>query len=215
MRYLDLYDVPEIKTFLRATLRHPSFCKGWQAVINLGLTDEQDKVDTKGFSYAKWLKGKTAYGNGVTLQEHIVQKLNLDQSDKLVQMLDALGLFSEQEIKDLKASSSADVLLAALLSKWEMQPADKDMVVMQHEVEYLHKGKKIELTSTMVLKGENREHSAMAKTVGLPMGMLARMVLNNKVVPPKGVVIPNMPAVYKPILTELQHHGISFTETVE
>jgi saccharopine dehydrogenase-like NADP-dependent oxidoreductase len=96
-----------------------------------------------------------------------------------------------------------------------MKPADKDMVVMQHEVEYLHKGKKINLTSTMVLKGENREHSAMAKTVGLPMGILARMVLNNKINPPKGVLIPSMSSVYKPVLTELQHHGIGFTETVE
>ena len=33
----------------------------------------------------------------------------------------------------------------------------------------------------MVLKGENRDYSAMAKTVGLPMAVLARMVMNNKI----------------------------------
>src|SRR5476651_421351 len=27
LKYLDTYDIPEIKTFLRATLRYPSFCK--------------------------------------------------------------------------------------------------------------------------------------------------------------------------------------------
>lgn len=66
----------------------------------------------------------------------------------------------------------------------------------------------------MVLKGENREHSAMAKTVGLPMAILARMVLTQKIVPPTGVLIPNMPSVYRPVLTELEHYGIEFNEEV-
>jgi hypothetical protein len=87
---------------------------------------------------------------------------------------------------------------------------------MQHEVEYMHKDeKKIKLTSSMVLKGENREHSAMAKTVGLPMAVLARMVLTKKINPPIGVHIPNMASVYRPVLTELKHHGIIFKEEVE
>ena len=67
----------------------------------------------------------------------------------------------------------------------------------------------------MVLKGEDREYSAMAKTVGLPMGVLARLVLHKKILPPKGVCIPSMPSVYKPVMTELHHHGINFVEEVE
>jgi saccharopine dehydrogenase-like NADP-dependent oxidoreductase len=89
------------------------------------------------------------------------------------------------------------------------------MVVMQHEVEYLHRSRKIKLTSTMVLKGDNREFSAMAKTVGLPMGILARMVMNKKLNTPKGVCIPNMPSVYRPVLHELHRHGIQFAEEIE
>ena len=66
----------------------------------------------------------------------------------------------------------------------------------------------------MVIKGENREYSAMAKTVGLPIGILARMVLNKKINYPKGVLLPTMASVYRPVLTELAHHGIVFTEEV-
>ena len=66
----------------------------------------------------------------------------------------------------------------------------------------------------MVIKGENREYSAMAKTVGLPIGILARMVLNKKINPPKGVLLPTMASVYRPVLTELAHHGIVFSEEV-
>ena len=213
LRYLELYDVPEIKTFLRATLRHPDFCKGWHALVQLGLTTEQDQIN--GYrSYSEWIKAKTDYTNGVSLKEHIANKLDVKPNDKVLEMLEWMGVMDETPIPG-GATSSGTALLNLLLAKWDMKPQDKDMVVMQHEVEYIHRERKIKLTSTMVLKGDDREYSAMAKTVGLPMGILARLVLNKKITPPKGVCIPNMPAVYKPVLTELHHHGINFVEEVE
>ena len=213
LKYLDTYEVPDVKTFLRATLRHPAFCKGWQALITLGLTDQEDVSDTKGATYASWLKKKTGLTGHKTLQQHIAARLGIGETDKVVSMLQWLGLFDEKPIPAGKLSS-ADVLHGLLMDRWKMQPHDKDMVVMQHEIEYLHKGKKINLTSAMVLKGENSELSAMAKTVGLPIGILARLVMNKKINPPTGVLLPNMPAVYRPVLTELAHYGISFKEEV-
>jgi saccharopine dehydrogenase-like NADP-dependent oxidoreductase len=214
LRYPDIYEVPDVKTFLRATLRHPVFCKGWNALILLGLTKQEDVFDTKGFTYASWLKKKSGFTTATTLQQHIAMKLGVSENDKVIFMLQWLGLFDEKPISGGK-QSSADVLLKLLLDKWKMAPDDKDMVVMQHEIEYLHKGKKINLTSSMVLKGENSELSAMAKTVGLPIGILARLVLSKKINPPAGVVLPNMASVYRPVLTELAHHGIAFKEEVE
>ncbi len=214
MRYLDIYDVPDIKTFLRATLRHPNFCAGWQCIINMDLTSDKDAFSTKNITTAGWIKNKISYtNNGTTLKEQVAQKLELNVTDKLIAMLEWLGLFEETSLREGQLSS-ADILLDILLDKWQMAPEDKDMVVMQHEVEYLHKGQKHKLTSSMVIEGENREHSAMAKTVGLPMAILARLVLGNKITPPTGVLIPNMASVYKPILTELEQHGIEFTEEV-
>ncbi|MBS1776203.1 MAG: saccharopine dehydrogenase NADP-binding domain-containing protein [Bacteroidetes bacterium] len=212
LRYLDLYDVPEIKTFLRATLRHPDFCKGWNALIQLGLTSEADSVHENS-SYAAWLKDKSAYQNTISLKEHVAQKLSLKPDDKVIAMLDWLGIFNDEKIP-LSPKNSGEVLLELLLQKWAMKPEDKDIVVMQHEVEYLHRKTKVTMTSTMSIKGENREFSAMAKTVGLPMGILARLVLNQSIKPPKGVLIPSMPSVYRPVLTELAHHGIRFSEEV-
>jgi len=213
LRYLEMYDVPEIKTFMRATLRHPIFCKGWHALISLGLTNSEDIINTPGQTYNSWLKNKSGYSNSVTLQQHVAKKLSLEEDDKVVSMLDWLGLFNETPVKPTTATS-ADLLLDLLLDKWKMASAEKDMVAMQHEIEYMRRDQKVKLTSTMVIKGENREFSAMAKTVGLPMGILAKMVLNDKIVPPKGVLIPSMASVYRPVLTELNHHGISFKEEV-
>lgn len=212
LRYLDLYHVPEIKTFIRATLRYPAFCKGWQAIILLNLNDQKDSIDTANLSYADWVKQKTGYQSG-SLESHIQNKLGDDGDSKTMEMLAWLGIFDDVKINQGNISS-ADILLNLLLQKWEMAPEDKDMVVMQHEVEYMHRGDKIKMTSTMVIEGESRDHSAMAKTVGLPMAILAKMVLTNKIVPPQGVLIPSMPSVYRPVLTELKHHGIEFIETV-
>lgn len=213
LRYLDIYDVPDIKTFMRATLRHPAFCKGWQALIVLGLTKQDDNFDTHGNTYLSWVKKKTGYSKG-SMAAHIAKQLGVDESDKIMEMLQWLGLFDDVALKPGKYSSG-DILLELLLDKWKMASAEKDMVIMQHEIEYLHKGNKIKLTSSMVLKGENREFSAMAKTVGLPMGILARLVLNKKINPPTGVLLPVMPSVYRPVLTELAHYGITFKDEVE
>jgi saccharopine dehydrogenase-like NADP-dependent oxidoreductase len=213
LKYLDIYDVPDIKTFMRATLRHPQFCKGWQALIELGYTQQDDAFDGQGMTFAGLMKKKTGYANSVSLQQHVARKLNVSENDKVIGMLQWLGLFDEQPLKPSKRPTG-DILLDLLLDKWKMASAEKDMVVMQHEIEYLHKGKKITLTSGMVLKGENREHSAMAKTVGLPIAVLARMVLTKKLVPPTGVLMPVMPSIYRPVLTELAHHGIIFKEEI-
>lgn len=212
LRYLGLYDVPEAKTFMRATLRYPGFCKGWDALIKLGLTDDKDTVNTKGLTYASWLKNKTGHKSG-TLISHIAKKLDISETDKSISMLKWLGLFDEKPVTEGK--SSADILLQVLLDKWQMKPEDKDIVVLQHEVEYFHKDRKTKLTSSMTLTGENSEYSAMAKTVGLPIGILTKLVLDKRINPPTGVLIPNMATVYRPVLTELKHHGISFKDEIE
>lgn len=215
LRYLELYDVPEIKTFLRGTLRHPNFCRGWHAVIALGLTNQDDVLNSNVNTYADWLKQKTAYADtNMSLTKHVSNYLKLDQDDKVVSMLEWLGLFENNAIPS-KKTNSADTLLDILLDKWEMQPGDKDMVVMQHEIEYFHKGLRTKCTSSMIVKGENREMTAMAKTVGMPMAILAKMILANKVKPVAGVHIPNMSSIYRPLLTELHHHGIEFKDVVE
>jgi len=214
LSYLQQYNVPEARTFMRATLRHPSFCKGWDAIIKLGLTDQNDSLNTTGLTYAGWLQSKNNIPANTNLQHAISKILDMPADDKVMGMLEWLDLFEDKQLPKGKFSS-ADLLLQLLLQKWEMNPFEKDMVVMQHEVEYTHKDRKNILTSSMVVIGENKEHSAMAKTVGLPMGILAKLVLTKRIKPPTGVHIPNMPSVFRPLLTELKHHGISFNEVVE
>ena len=210
LHYLGIYDIPDVHTFMRATLRHPAFCKGWDAIIALGLTDATDAHEGKGNTLAGWMKKKT----GLADMKAVSKKLGAMADEKVITMLQWLGLFDETPLPAGK-HSSADILLTLLLEKWKMEPGDTDMVVMQHEFEYEHRDKKTKITSSMVLRGDDTEHSAMAKTVGLPMAILARLVLTKKITKPTGVLLPNMASVYRPVLTELAHHGIVFTEEIE
>jgi saccharopine dehydrogenase-like NADP-dependent oxidoreductase len=212
-RYLDLYQVPEIKTFMRATLRHPQFMKGWDALVQLGLTDNEHKWEIRNDSYLTWFRQAVKCQENSSVVKHVAQLLQIDESDRVIKMMHWLGLFSEESVTT-GDFTSAEILLTLLVEKWSMEPEDKDMVIMQHEFDYFLKTTKVTLTSTMVLIGESRKFSAMAKTVGLPIGILALLILKKKLVPPVGVCIPTMPSVYKPVLAELEHFGIVFKETV-
>lgn len=213
--YLDIFDVADIRTFMRATLRYPAFSRGWDAIVKLGLTAIDDSHDTNNLTFSTWLKQKTGCKPKGNLKQHVAEKLQLEAEGKEIGMLDWLGLFSNEKVQNQGNCPSADILLALLSEKWKMGYADKDMVVMHHEIEYEHKGKEIALKSSLVVTGEGGERTAMARTVGMPMAILAELLLTKKLKPPIGVVIPVMPSVYKPVLRELEYAGIGFSDVVE
>jgi saccharopine dehydrogenase-like NADP-dependent oxidoreductase len=215
MKYLDLYNLQEVKTFMRATLRHPSFMKGWNIVIQAGLVNEQDAYLVDNLSYADWAAKVAGSTNNEGFRE--VFKKKMDADDKEMKQLDWLGLFDNRRINGIGNMSSAQILQTLLEEKWKMKALDKDMVVMEHQIEYERRGAIVKLTSTMVVTGESRQHSAMSKTVGLPMAILAKKILLQEVSTKNilGVNIPVMPEVYVPVLKELKKNGIEFMEIIE
>jgi len=63
--------------------------------------------------------------------------------------------------------------------------------------------------SSFVTIGDDAKHTAMAKTVGLPLGILAKLILEDKL-PVVGVHIPVVREIYEPVLKELDKLGIRF-----
>ena len=86
------------------------------------------------------------------------------------------------------------------------------MIVMWHKFNY-HKsdGQMKEYHSTMVALGEDKVNTGMAKTVGLPMGIVAKLMLQDKI-SLKGVHIPIHGEIYDPVLKELEELGFHFIE---
>ena len=85
------------------------------------------------------------------------------------------------------------------------------MIIMQHQFEYVLDGRPKKLISSMVTKGEDSVNTSMAKTVGLPVAILVKLLLLGKV-SLTGVHIPVMAEIYEPVLEELKKYGIDFID---
>ena len=199
LSYSRLYGLEAAGTFIRTTLRHPDFCLGWKKVVALELTDENKQYDTDGMSYLSFFK------------QHLAgHKLADTPSPKQKEMLAYLGLYSDKNI-DKGLLTAAEILQHCAEQKLMLRPQDHDMIIMMHEIGYEENGHKKKVQSTLVVKGDNNLETAMAKTVGLPLGIAAVMVLNDEI-KLRGLHIPVLPEIYEPVLRELEEEGIMFRE---
>ncbi len=123
-----------------------------------------------------------------------------------------LGMDDEKTLINKGRCSAADVMQFALEKKLALQTGDKDMIIMLHEMEFTRENEKYKSTSTLLLNGEDDVHTAMAKTVGLPLGVAAKLILNGTIAV-KGLHIPVTKEIYEPVLKELETHGIIFNES--
>jgi saccharopine dehydrogenase-like NADP-dependent oxidoreductase len=115
---------------------------------------------------------------------------------------------------NLGEQTNAGVLQHVLDVRLKMEPADKDMIVMLHEIEFERRHMGTKLHSYMIVQGEDNVRTAMAKTVGLPLGIMAKLLLSGQI-ELKGLQIPVMPEVYNPVLKELEEYNIRFEESFE
>lgn len=214
LSYMELYGLHDVKNMLRGTLRQPGFCKAWDAFIQLGLTDDNCKVsDSENTTYAELIDSFLPEGKGSSVKKKLAKFLQEKENSPVMKKLDWVGILKNQKI-GLKDSSPAEILLDLLMKKWSLKPKDKDMVVMQHLFEFKIPGSKSKvssLTSSMVVIGDDQVNTAMSKTVGLPMGISTKMILNGKI-NLKGVHIPTVKEIYDPVLAELENFGIRFNE---
>lgn len=214
LSYREPYGLLTIPTMLRGTLRRPGYCEAWDAFVQLGLTDDSYTLEgSERMTHRSFVEAflPAATSSAQSMAERVSVYLGIPQEGEVMQKLEWLGLFDETPV-ELEAASPAQVLEKILKAKWTLTPGDKDMIVMQHLFAYELHGEQREVCSTLVVLGEDEVQTAMAKTVGLPVGMLARLLLQGKITH-RGVVIPIHPELYEPVLDELEEYGIRFVET--
>lgn len=123
-----------------------------------------------------------------------------------------LGMDDDKTFINKGECSAADVLQFAMEKKLALADTDKDMIVMLHEIEYEQNGQLRKTDSCLIVKGQDHLRTAMAKTVGMPLGIAAKLILQGKI-KATGLHIPILPEIYLPVLKELEAHGVSFRET--
>ena len=209
--YREAYGLETIETMLRGTLRNSGFCKAWNVFVQLGLTDDsylfpvQDNTTYREFLSA-FLPAKHS-----TIEEGLKEYCGDDAHT--LSMILWTGIASETRI-GIENGSPAKILQTLLEDKWKLESHDRDLVVMQHVFKLKSGGKTESIKSSLYLEGEIGGKTAMAKTVGLPLAIAARLIIEQKF-SEVGIHIPTKPALYEPILQELEeNYGISFREEV-
>lgn len=213
LSYRSLYDIKDIPSILRGTMRRPGFCRAWNVFVLLGCTDESYVMrDSENLTYREYIGSFLPYDER-SVEERFADCINIGVDDPIMEKFRWLDLFSDKKV-GLKEGTPALMLQRILEGKWTLDPDDKDLLVMQHQFVYKQDGQEKKITSSMSYEGKDQEHTAMAYTVGLPMAIVAKLILQSKI-NLTGVQIPIDAQIYEPVLKELEELGVYFTEHEE
>lgn len=211
LQYMDVYDLAGIKTLYRGTLRRPGYCKAWDVFVQLGATDDTYQMEAVGkMTHRQFINTFLSYNPNDSVELKLAHYLKLEMNGPEMHKLRWLGMFDETLV-GLKKGTPAQVLEQILKKKWTISNEEQDQIVMWHLFDYLDGDVHKQVRSAMVADGEDASITAMAKTVGLPLGIATKLILQGKV-KARGVQIPITPEFYNPILEELETLGFSFIE---
>ena len=212
LKYRGIYGLETIPTMYRGTIRKVGFSRAWNTFIQLGMTDDSYTIEgSENMSYRDFINLFLAYSPSDSVELKLRSYLKIDQDDVMWEKLVELDIFNPNKKIGLINATPAKMLQKILEEAWTLKEDDKDMIVMQHLFGYEINGEKLQIESSLVVIGENQTYTAMAKTVGLPVGIAALKILKGEIKTP-GVQIPTNKEVYEPILKELENYGIIFSE---
>lgn len=212
LKYRDIYNLHDIPTIYRGTLRRKGFSKSWDAFVQIGATDDTYILEgSKDMTKRDFINSFLPYNPTDSVELKLKYYLRIDQDDATFDKLVWLGVFEREKIGITEDVTPAYFLQKILEDKWTLEPEDKDMIVMWHKLVYKLNGEFKEINSHMITIGEDQTYTAMSNTVGLPAAICAKMILNGTI-DLKGVQLPIKKEIYKPILAELEDYGIKFQE---
>lgn len=211
--YISLYGIPEAKTMLRGTLRYVGWCETIKKMVQLGVLNQEEK-EWIGMSYREFLQQLIGSPNEKDLKQLLCDYLRIDPGQAIVRRLEWLGLLSEEPLP-LPKGSALELVAARMIEKLQYAEGERDMIVLQHEFAAGYpSGEREKITSTLIDFGVPGGDSSMARTVGLPAAIGTKLILEGRI-KERGVHIPVLSDIYKPILLELRDLGIAFKEKRE
>nr|XP_020822023.1 alpha-aminoadipic semialdehyde synthase, mitochondrial isoform X2 [Phascolarctos cinereus] len=185
IKYAETYDIQSAHTLLRGTLRYKGYAKALNGFVKLGLINRDVhpllSPDASPITWKELLCELVGISPSCThdvLKEAIYKKL--DGDDTQLEAVEWFGLLGDEKVP--KAGSLVDAFSKHLGMKISYGPGERDMIVMRNNFGIRHPSGHLEhKTVDLVVYGEVDGFSAMAKTVGLPAAMAAKMILNDEI----------------------------------
>jgi saccharopine dehydrogenase (NADP+, L-glutamate forming) len=212
LNYQSIYGLEEVDTLLRGTLRRAGFCKAWDVFVQLGMTDDTASLQLPpGSTYRQFFNTFLPWSEQLSVEEKLAELIP-DLDFPTFEKLQWLGFFESKKLPKTEGSP-AQLLQAILEEHWALQPADRDLIVMQHQFEIQTQTGIKKVISSLVDVGQDAVYTAMAKTVGLPLAIAVDLFLKGEI-SLRGLQLPVVPELYLPILEALEKEGIRFEERV-
>lgn len=212
LKYREVYGLENVETLYRGTLRRPGFARAWDSFVKLGMTDDSYQIaNTHLLSFREFTNLFLAYNPSDSVELKLKYYLGIPQDSDLMDKLIWAGLFSSQKFP-FEAGSPAQCLEYILRQVWTLEESDKDLIVMYHKIGWEKNGERFMIESSMGVEGKSSIQTAMASTVGLPLAIAVRLILEGKI-ESTGVQLPMTAQWYNPILEELStDFGVQFYE---
>jgi saccharopine dehydrogenase-like NADP-dependent oxidoreductase len=208
--YIDLYGIPETKTMMRGTFRHPGWCESIDAIKALNLITT-DTYDSTGKTYADMVSMIIGEKDSSNIEEKAAAFLGIPVDSHAIKAIKWLGLF-DQTMMNRQQDTPFEITSDLMIQKMELDCHERDMVVMQHIFLASYPGGQKEvIKSSMLDFGTPATDTAVARTVALPAAVGVEMILSNDIVE-RGVHIPVIPGIYNPILDKLEEMNIRMVE---
>ncbi|KAH9512582.1 hypothetical protein Btru_038850, partial [Bulinus truncatus] len=216
--YSSEYGIQSAHTVLRGTIRYKGFVEAVRSLIIMGLfgTEPDARLHPNGpeITWKEYLCSKFDKSGDIltdSLKDLIFERCGQDQ--KKLDVIVKLGLVDDDPVD--KRGTPIDTLSNYLAKRLAYAPNERDLILMRHDIGIQWgDGKKEKRSIDLVSYGDVGGFSAMAKTVGLPTGIAARMILTGEI-QTKGVCGPTAMETYQPILQRLRKEGISAVEKIE
>ncbi|CAI4763102.1 CQS_1a_G0047170.mRNA.1.CDS.1 [Saccharomyces cerevisiae] len=215
--FKDLYHIPEAETVIRGTLRYQGFPEFVKALVDMGmLKDDANEIFSEPIAWNEALK--QYLGAKSTSKEDLIASIDSkatwkddEDRERILSGFAWLGLFSDAKITP--RGNALDTLCARLEELMQYEDNERDMVVLQHKfgIEWAD-GTTETRTSTLVDYGKVGGYSSMAATVGYPVAIATKFVLDGTIKGP-GLLAPYSPEINDPIMKELKDkYGIYLKE---
>ncbi|MBW0508035.1 hypothetical protein O181_047750 [Austropuccinia psidii MF-1] len=201
--YINQYGLQDegLETMLRGTLRFTGFCEVMEVLRKIGLVQKEGKIN--------WRKGEVP-----KRWEDVIEKMGGHVEEGRVRnILQKLGLLPTLEPVHLPKLPSAtelqnilpiDLLCKLLSHQLQYGPGEKDLVLLSHEIRLESSSGEQKIFKMELVELGDQNNSAMAKTVGNPIGIGALVVLKQSNKMPRGVIRPVESSVWEAVLSRLE-----------
>jgi len=215
--YQDVFELKNVKTMIRGTLRYPGYSELWSQIVKLGMPNEVVEIpklsEMTYREYTEMFVPKTA--NSVNLEDRVADFLKISPTGVIMDKLKWLGLFDNKVIGG-NVKTSTEVMQKILNEKLPLPAGKRDMVILMHilEAEFPNTNTRKKYVSTLVDYGEQNGITSIAKTVGAPAAIAAKLILLGEL-NITGTHIPTHQLIYTKVLKELETLKLKFVEKVE